>query len=117
MRPAERVEELKGELHDALERRGLPLLGALPYSPVLSSTRLDEVQSALGASLHQRHSQLDIGIDKVSSPDLNLQPVSLGVCSQGLRPLTGNSISEGCWPKSCVYTKIFQDSDKGTSSR
>lgn len=63
--PAERVTGLAQELGPPLRERGIPLLGALPYSGVLGSKRLDEVKSALNAVLLRRHSRVDVGVDKV----------------------------------------------------
>ncbi|KAG2450893.1 hypothetical protein HYH02_004725 [Chlamydomonas schloesseri] len=41
---------LSSQLRDKLDRAGLPFAGALPEDPVLSSVRLDEVRTALGAT-------------------------------------------------------------------
>ncbi|PNW69941.1 hypothetical protein CHLRE_17g699000v5 [Chlamydomonas reinhardtii] len=48
--PREHHAILSSQLRDKLERAGLPFAGALPEDPVLSSVRLDEVRTALGAT-------------------------------------------------------------------
>lgn len=65
VRPADRLEALTAELKASLEPRGLKLLGGLPQSPLLASTRLDEIQRSLQATQLQSHGRVDVGVDKV----------------------------------------------------
>ena len=63
--PADRLEEMARETSRLLNDRGMKLYGALPYSDVLASTRMDEIQAALDAQLRQKHSRTDVTVDKV----------------------------------------------------
>lgn len=63
---ADRVEALTGEVKELLKTRDLRFFGALPFSTVLASTRMDEVQACLKAHIEDGHSRTDVTVDNVS---------------------------------------------------
>ena len=64
---ANRVEALTREVEELLRSRDLRFFGALPFSTVLASTRMDEVQASLKAEMEEGHSRTDVTVDNVSS--------------------------------------------------
>ena len=82
---AERIESLNKEVSKLLQGRDLRFFGALPFSEVLSSTRMDEVQAALKARLQQEHRRTDVTVAKVG-PVWIQRSTTLLVSHQNLHP-------------------------------
>ena len=62
---ANRVDALTKEVEQLLQSRELTFFGALPFSSVLASTRMDEVQASLKAQIQGGHSRTDVTVDNV----------------------------------------------------
>ena len=64
---ANRVESLTGEVEELVKSRDLKFFGALPFSTVLASTRMDEVQASLKAQMEGEQSRTDVTVNNVSA--------------------------------------------------
>ncbi len=75
--PPESRQMLRRQLGTRLEAEGLPLLGAIPYDPLLTSIRLDEIRACLGADIIFGQNMIDIEVDQVG-PSRCSHLISLG---------------------------------------
>lgn len=69
----------KAQLEKELEGHALPLLGVLPFNPLISSVRLDEIQAALNVDMISgRKHHADLTVNQVRSLETSVlakQPV------------------------------------------
>lgn len=63
---AERVSTLTAEVSQLLLGRNLSFFGVIPFSPILASTRMDEVQANLRAHFPEVERHTDVTVEDVS---------------------------------------------------
>ena len=61
----------KAQLKKELEQHNLPLLGVLPFNPLISSVRMDEIQASLNVDMISgRKQQADHPVNQVRSAEM-----------------------------------------------
>ena len=83
----------KAQLEKELGGHALPLLGVLPFNPLISSVRLDEIQAALSVDMISgRMHHADLTVNQVRSLRGSVLCRPLCLCMHG-----GHVRAASCW--------------------